>query len=254
MVVNVLRFALAWTVNLLTGAAALLLALFLGPEKTWRLIAQRWGKLVLRLEKVELDVVGAEHMERPAIFIINHLSLIDSVYVPALLPPTVKFVVKKELAKIPLWGWALSAGGAILIDRSSPRAAMRTIRDGVRALPPGWSIVIFPEGTRSPDGNLQHFKKGAFAVAVESNLPIVPIGACGPLDIVPRGSVVIRPGTVHVTVGEPISSEGWTHATLDRHIAECRDAVERNIQASSRRREARLAGSPSTGQDLPTTS
>lgn len=254
MVFNVLRFALAWTVNLLTGAVAFPLILFLGPEKTWRLLVRRWGRLVLRLENVQLDVVGAEHLDRPAIFIINHLSLIDSIYVPALLPATVKFVIKKELARIPLWGWAISAGGAILIDRSTPRAAMATIRKGIRALPPGWGIVIFPEGTRSPDGSLQPFKKGAFAVGVESHLPIVPIGASGPLDIVPRGAVVIRPGTVHVTIGKPISTDGWSYETLDEHVAECREAVERTIEASSIRREARLAGRPPLNQDLPATS
>jgi 1-acyl-sn-glycerol-3-phosphate acyltransferase len=236
------RFVLAWGINLLTGLAALLLVLPLGPERTWRLLVRRWGRLVLRLEKVRLDVEGEEHLGTPGILIINHLSLIDAVYVPALVPSTVKFVVKKELGQIPLWGWALRAAGAVLIDRHDSRGAIANIREAIERLPPGWSMIVFPEGTRSPNGQLQRFKKGAFHLALESKLPIIPMGSAGPLDIVPEGTVVIRPGTVYVTVGEPIPTEHWTLETLEAHMAEARAAMVRCIEASERRRQADRRG------------
>jgi 1-acyl-sn-glycerol-3-phosphate acyltransferase len=237
-VVTFLRFVVAWGVNLLTGLLALLLVLPLGPERTWRLLAHSWARLVLWIERVRIDVEGEEHLKTPAILIINHLSLIDAVYVPAVVPPTVKFVIKKELAQIPFWGWALRAAGAVLIDRKDPRGAIASIRDAVQRLPPGWSMIVFPEGTRSRDGQLHPFKKGAFHLAIESRLPMIPLGSAGPLDIVPDGTVLIRPGTVYVTVGPPIPTDHWTLDTLDEHIAEARAAMLRCIESSERRRQA----------------
>lgn len=237
-VITFLRFAVAWGVNLLTGLLALLLVLPLGPERTWRLFVQRWARFVLWIERVRVDVEGEEHLKTPAILIINHLSLIDAVYVPAVVPRTVKFVIKKELGQIPFWGWALRAAGAVLIDRKDPRGAIASIRDAVQRLPPGWSMIVFPEGTRSRDGQLHPFKKGAFHLAIESRLPIVPLGSAGPLDIVPDGTVLIRPGAVYVTVGPPIPTDHWTLATLEAHIAETRAAMLRCIESSERRRQA----------------
>jgi 1-acyl-sn-glycerol-3-phosphate acyltransferase len=232
-----LRFVLAWGVNLLTGLVGLVLVLLLGPERAWRLVARSWGRLVLWIEGVHLDVVGEEHFATPGILLINHLSLIDAVYVPALVPRTVKFVIKKELGQIPLWGWALRAGGAVLIDRKDPRGAIASIHEALERLSPGWSVIVFPEGTRSKDGQLQPLKKGAFHLALASRLPMIPMGSAGPLDIVPRGTVLIRPGTVYVTVGEPISTEHWTLETLETHVAEVRAAMLRCIEASERRRQ-----------------
>ncbi|HEX2571482.1 MAG TPA: lysophospholipid acyltransferase family protein [Polyangia bacterium] len=233
-----LRFVVAWGVNLLTGLLALLLVWPLGPERTWRLLAQRWARLVLWIERVRVDVVGEEHLATPAILIINHVSLIDAVYVPAVVPRTVKFVIKKELGQIPLWGWALRAAGAVLIDRKDPRGAIASIRDAVEHLPAGWSMIVFPEGTRSRDGQLHPFKKGAFHLAIESKLPMIPLGAAGPLDIVPDGTVLIRPGPVYVTVGAPIPTAHWTIETMEAHIAEARAAMAGCIEASERRRQA----------------
>lgn len=230
------RFALAWLFTLVVGTLVLVLCLPLGAARTWTLLARRWARGVLWLSGVELNVEGAEHLDGPAVFIVNHQSLIDAVYVPALLPSTTRYVVKRELGRVPFFGWGLRATGNIMIDRRKTRSAIQAIQEGLLHLPRGWSVVVFPEGTRSKTGGLQPFKKGAFQIALELRLPIVPLGAAGQRDIVPSGKVVIRPGAVYVTVGAPLSSEGWTHDTLPEHMAEAHAAVERCMERSERRR------------------
>lgn len=242
-----LRFGLGWLFTLVMGTLAVVLSLPLGGARAWTLCARRWGRSLLWLGRIRLDVEGAEHMDQPAVFIVNHQSLIDGIFVPALLPETTRYVAKRELARVPFFGWGLKATGNIMIDRSRTQSAIHAIQEGLRHLPRGWSVVVFPEGTRSKTGELQPFKKGAFQIAIELGVPIVPLGAVGQRDIVPQGAVVIRPGTIYVTIGAPLSTKGWTHDTLAEHIAEARAAVERCIERSDRRRAAAQAtlGAPS---------
>ena len=207
----------------------------------WTTVCHRWGQGTLWLGGVGLDVVGRTNLAGPAVFVSNHQSMIETVFLPTLLPRTVKFVAKKELERIPLWGWAFAAGGAIMIDRKDPQGAVHSIREGVRQLPPGWSVAVFPEGTRSPDGTLRPFKKGAFHIAMAARLPVVPIGIAGSRDVMPKHGRLLRPSTAFVTVGDPIRTEHWRLETLDEHVAEAHAAVRRCMDRSEERRSVSIS-------------
>lgn len=232
---EVLRFGAAWGLTLAAGAWALALVPLVGGPAAWERVAPRWGRAVLRLTGVEVDVEGKEHLGQPAVYVVNHVSLIDVVYLPAILPPRARWVVKQELINIPLWGWAIKATGAICIDRSHSEDAVARIQHGIRNLPPDTSVVVFPEGTRSRSKQMLPFKKGAFHIAMATGLPMVPLGSAGPERIVPAGGFVVRRGRITVNVGAPISTRAWTRQTLADHIAETRSKVEALIaQADAR--------------------
>ena len=224
--VVVFRFALAWVWSLLVGVVALLLAPVLGPRRVWATLAPRWGQVGLKLIGVKVRVLNPERLKGPALFLVQHISFVDVLYVPAILPPETTFVVKEELAKIPLWGWAIRAGGAVLLPRDRGEQAIAHLNAAVATLPPGQSLVIFPEGTRGYTGTLLPFKRGAFHVALAARLPVVVIGAAGPERLMPKGGWVLRPGRVTVAVAEPIPTEGWAKETLAEHMAACRAVME----------------------------
>jgi 1-acyl-sn-glycerol-3-phosphate acyltransferase len=230
------RLLVGWLYTLLFSAGACV-GLLVGPVWSWLTFMKPWAKGSLRIMGVRTELVGADNLKGPAVFISNHQSLIDVVFVPAVLPPTTKFVAKKELLWVPLWGWAFSKAGGIMIDRKNPQAAIHSIRDGLKRLPPGWSVVVFPEGTRTRNGDLQTFKKGAFHIAIETGLPIVPIAMEGAFDVVPRHQVLLRPGTIHVTVGAPIDTRGWRTETIAEHMRQAWLAMNDCLAESRRRRD-----------------
>ncbi|MCK6524510.1 1-acyl-sn-glycerol-3-phosphate acyltransferase [Myxococcota bacterium] len=235
--VAAIRFGLAWAWSLIIGVVALPLAPLLGPRRVWALLAHRWGRLGLKLVGVDVTVLNPERLKGPALFLVQHISFVDVLYVPAILPPETTFVVKDELGKIPLWGWAIRAGGAVLLPRDRGELAIAQLNAAVANLPPGQSLVIFPEGTRGYTGALLPFKRGAFHVALAARLPVVVVGAAGPERLMPKGGWILRPGRVTVAVSEPISTEGWTKETLGEHLLACRGVME-----AQRRRAEEAAG------------
>lgn len=184
-----------------------------------------WGPGIMWCLGIRLDIENPEHLRGPAVFISNHESLAEGFLLPALLPATLKFVAKQELARVPFWGWALKRTAAIFIDRSDPSQAVHKIREALRHLPAGWSVVLMPEGTRSVDGTLGRFKKGAFHIAMQAGLPVVPIGIAGARDIVPKGGWLPRRAKVFVHVGAPMDTSTWTAETIDLHVDAGRNAV-----------------------------
>lgn len=213
------RLAVAWAVSISFGLGFLLCMPILGSTRLWLALRTRWARTVLAVLGVRLQVAGGEHLRGPAIFIANHMSLIDVVILPALVPASCRLVAKRAVLWFPIIGWAFARGGALLIDRSRPQEAAQKLVDGLGQLPAGWSLVIFPEGTRSRTGALQRFKRGAFTLATASKLPIVPVALAGTHEIIGPGGVLMYPGVVRVQVGAPIPTDGWRHETLREHIA-----------------------------------
>lgn len=242
------RYLLAWSWSLGIASVACVLCLVAGPRRTWTWVRRLWARVTLKLVGVQLDVAHPERLAGPAIYIANHQSLIDVVFLPAIVPATTRFVAKRELLWVPFWGWAFAAGGALLIDRKNPRAALQSLRRGAKNLEPGWSIVVFPEGTRTKDGELGRFKRGAFVLASISKLPVVPIGFDGAREVVPAGSSLVRGGRVAVHVGEPLDTTDWSEATLRCHIAAGEAAVAACVaQARAQRVASRGAQLASSG-------
>ena len=173
-------------------------------------LARLWSRVILGAPGVRVQVSSRVPLDptRPYVFVANHASMIDIWAVFIAVPASFRFIAKKQLSYIPLFGWAMSAGRFIFIDRQNPLAARRSIDEAARRIRAGQSVVIFPEGTRTRDGRLGPFKKGGFRLAIDSGAAIVPIAIKGSRELMPRGAALIRSGTVTVDIGEPIPTAG----------------------------------------------
>ena len=144
-----------------------------------------------------------------------------------MLPIHMRFVSKKELAKVPILGKAMKAAGHIFIDRENRQKAFGAYDEVSRAIHNGLSAVVFPEGTRSRTGELQPFKKGPFVLAIAAQVPIIPTYCAGTFTLLPKGTVRLRPHPVAAYFGEPISTVGMTYDDRERLMKLTRDAVEK---------------------------
>lgn len=190
-------------------------------------LARIWSRVILGVPGVKLDVTMRARLEpdRPYIFMPNHASMVDIWAVFVAIPSSFRFIAKKQLSRIPLFGWAMAAGRFIFIDRQNAASARRTMDEASRRIRSGQSVVIFPEGTRTRDGRLCPFKKGGFHLAIDSGVAIVPVAIRGSRAVMPRGGALIRAGTVSVEVGEPIPTAGLTVADRDALIRRVRGEI-----------------------------
>jgi 1-acyl-sn-glycerol-3-phosphate acyltransferase len=183
-------------------------------------------RLVLWLSGVQLEVTGREktHTDHAVVFMANHQSNCDPPAVFTILP-AVLIVGKKEFFRVPILGRAMALHGFIPIDRKNRAQAIAAIEAGIRAVKAGHSFLIFPEGTRSPDGRLQAFKKGGFVMAMKAGVPIVPISISGSARVMPKGKFEIHPGVVRITVHDPVPSRGETPNDREIIMAQVRQAI-----------------------------
>jgi 1-acyl-sn-glycerol-3-phosphate acyltransferase len=165
-----------------------------------------WSKCLLWTFGIKVYVKGLEHVDlkQPYIFVTNHASMSDIPTVLVALNGRVNIVFKKELTWVPIWGWALRYGPFIMIDRSNPRDAMTSIERAVKTIRSGHSVVLFPEGTRTRDGKLQPFKRGAFTLAAKSGVPVVPVTINNTFGIMPKGSFIVKQADISVVLEKPI--------------------------------------------------
>lgn len=168
--------------------------------------ARVWAKLFCAMNFVRVRFDGLESLDpqKSYVFALNHQSIFDVFVVYGWFPHIFKWMMKAELRKIPFVGKACEAAGHIFIDRSSPIAAKRSLQKAESMLKDGVSLVVFPEGTRTRTGKMGVFKRGAFRIATDLVLPIVPVTLNGSFERMHRGTLHIHPGTIHVTIHEPI--------------------------------------------------
>ena len=177
-----------------------------------------WCREILRAAGVEVEIEGAEHLEehRGEILVANHVSWFDVFALAGHLPVSVRFVAKKELEKVPIFGPAWKACGHVSIDRSDRAAAIASLEKAGELIHRNrTTVVMFAEGTRSPDGELKPFKKGPFVLAIQGGVPVVPAAIVGSRGVMPKGAWRIRPGRIRVRIGEPIPVEGLEHEDRD---------------------------------------
>lgn len=170
-----------------------------------------WARLILRLSGVTVELENVEIIdpEQPQILVANHVSWYDVLALTAYIPGRFLFVAKKELERVPLFGTAVRTCGHIFIDRKDRNRAVESLgvaRGMLEKESP--TIIMFPEGTRSSDGQLKPFKKGAFVLAIQAGVDVVPAAIFGSREVMRKGSLFIRPGTVRVRFGDPIPVQG----------------------------------------------
>jgi putative phosphoserine phosphatase/1-acylglycerol-3-phosphate O-acyltransferase len=188
--------------------------------------------LALALAGVKLNVTGEEHLwsHRPAVFIFNHQSSLDVAVVGALVRRDLTGVAKQEAARDPRFAPIGYVVDIVYVDRSNSRQAREALKPAVQRLKDGTSIAIAPEGTRSPTPRLGQFKKGAFHLARQAAVPLVPIVIRNAGDLMWRRSLVIRPGTVDVAVLEPIPTQRWSAASIGQHAEEIRERFVQTLE------------------------
>lgn len=189
---------------------------------------QFWGRVALLLAGVRVTVAGAEKIpvDCPLIFMGNHQSNFDILTLYAGLPHHFSWIAKEELFRIPLFGLAMKRAGYLPLDRGDGRRALKTMESAAEKIRNGVSVIIFPEGTRSMDGKLLPFKRGGFLLAARAGVPIVPFTITGSARVNPPKQLLIRPGTVTITFGDPIATTGATGKKRDELIDRVRDAIE----------------------------
>ncbi len=190
-------------------------------------LARVWSRAILRAAGVKLTVNTHTPLDpkTPYVFMANHASASDIFSLFVAIPFPVRMIAKKQLGRIPFFGWAMHAGRFIFIDRQNPIAARRSIDEAARRIQRGHSVLLFPEGTRTRDGNMGPFKKGGFHLAIVSGATIVPCGIRGSRAVWPRGSALIHSGAIHVEVGEPISTAGLTDDDRDALLVRVREQI-----------------------------
>lgn len=206
-----------------------------------------WGvRLGLWLAGVRIRVIGAENLPRqgPCVYMANHLSNVDPPVLFAVLPPRIAMMGKKQVFSIPVLGTAIRLADFVAVDRENREAARASVEETLEKLQRGTSFLVFPEGTRSRDGQLLRFKHGVFVLALRAGAPIVPITLDGAREIMVKGRWEIYPGEVRVTVHPPVETR---HRRLeDRHrlAEEVRSIVASALPLELRGTAVEPAGSP----------
>ena len=210
-------YTIAWTTGCIT--LALLVLLLCGGNRRipLRMASRLWAPGLLIGAGATLRVEGLDRVDfsRPHVFVANHQSIIDICALFRALPVPIRFVIKQELAKMPFIGWYARAMGMVFIERGHAREAVERLHAVVSLVRAGDNLCAFPEGTRSRDGLVRPFKGGAFQVALQAGVPVVPIAIDGSGAVLPASGFRVRPGTITLRIGEPIPTVGL-HAG-DRH-------------------------------------
>ncbi|OIO19837.1 MAG: 1-acyl-sn-glycerol-3-phosphate acyltransferase [Ignavibacteria bacterium CG22_combo_CG10-13_8_21_14_all_37_15] len=177
----------------------------------------------LFLAGIKLTTSGLENFDRsnPYVYVSNHSSMFDILALQASFPDHAVMIFKKELAKIPIFGWALQLGPYIVIDRQKADRAMESLdRAKQTIINEGISVLVFAEGTRSKSGEVMPFKRGAFYLAARVGYPIIPVSISGTAAIMPKGKLRINPGTIHVHYDKPIITENMNGRQSEKDLME----------------------------------
>ena len=228
---EVLRYVLSMLFLTIYNSARVLLAA--GREEEYRpggvydQVPRDYARALLRINRVSVRSEGLErlHGAGPRVYVVNHQSWFDVLAAVDVLPGSIRFLAKRALGRVPLFGPALRAAGHIEIDRHNHGAALAAYEIAARGLERGLSAVVFAEGTRSRDARLHPLKKGPFVLAILAQVPVVPVFVEGGNTILPKGSLHPRPGSMVVHVGYPIPTVGLTYEDRDNLSARARAAL-----------------------------
>jgi len=214
--------------TILCGSVSIVLSLFESSGNRTLGVARFWARTLLWITRVRVEVegLGKIHPGGHYVFCGNHLSYMDTPVVLTHIPVQFRFLAKEGLFKIPFLGTHLSQAGHVPVPRHDPRAAVKTMTHAAEILHSrAISLLIFPEGGRSEDGNLQPFKEGAAYIAIKAQVPLVPIALIGTREVLPMHGKVFRSGKVRLRIGDPIPTRGMILKDRERLTNEARERI-----------------------------
>jgi 1-acyl-sn-glycerol-3-phosphate acyltransferase len=220
------QYAVGVLATLVCAPTAILFAV-LGVERATYAPVKVWAWVLHASTGVRTRATGLANVPAAGSYVVisSHTSHLDGPAVALVLPHPVYFVIKRELTRIPLWGYAALKIGFIAVDRSDSERARREMARAVDSITAGRRVMVFAEGTRSADGRLQAFKKGGFHLAVDAQVPILPVAVNGSHRLLPKGAPAARPGRIEVAIGEPIPTAGLTKDDVGALLEKTREAV-----------------------------
>ncbi len=220
----------AWTAYM---AANTVIFSYLSPnENQSHRVARLWAKILLIMTSVRVQVTGKENLKegQSHVFMVNHQSVFDIFVLLAHIPVQFRWIVKKELFKVPVFGQAMRNAGYIEIDRQNHEKALQSLDIAARKIREGKSVMTFPEGTRSKDGKIKPFKQGMFYLAVQSGVPVIPVTLIGTAEIMTKNSLKIFPKKVKMVIDKPIDVSNYSIENRSELITLVQNIITQNYE------------------------
>ncbi|MGC2057490.1 MAG: lysophospholipid acyltransferase family protein [Candidatus Sulfotelmatobacter sp.] len=219
---------LIWFYTLILGLLALPGGLFDRSGRRLHWFSRTWSWLIMKTILSPVKVTGLDKIDtsKPHVFAVNHASAMDIPVLYVYLPFQFRIVFKKELLAYPVVGWQLKRSGQVCIDQQKPTNSIAAIRSAVKSLKAGMPLVIYPEGGRTPDGEIKPFLPGAFFLAIKAQVDIVPVALVGTYELLPMDTYHIKCRPLEMRVGEPIPTVGLKMKDLEAVSAKVRKAIE----------------------------
>jgi 1-acyl-sn-glycerol-3-phosphate acyltransferase len=196
------------------------------------LVGRFWARCIVFVSRVKVSVQGLEHIDPGAtcVYMANHQSMFDILSLLGYLPVQFRWLAKMELFQIPVFGHAMARVGYIGIDRSNRKSAYKSLLEAAKKIAQGVSVVVFPEGTRSTDGQIEPFKVGGFHLAIRSGRPIVPVVIYGSHRVMRKGRLRIRPGEIIISINPPIETTYYHNNTKEVLMESVRATMKRDLE------------------------
>jgi len=219
---------LVWLYTLVMGVLALPGGLFDRSGRRLHWFSRTWSWLIMKTILSPVKVTGLDKIDtsKPHVYAVNHASALDIPVLYVYLPFQFRIVFKKELLSYPIVGWQLKRSGQVCIDQQKPTNSIAAIRSAVKSLKTGMPLVIYPEGGRTPDGEIKPFLPGAFFLAIKAQVDIVPVALVGTYELLPMNTYHIKCRPLEMRVGEPISTAGLTMRDMEAVSAKVKKAME----------------------------
>jgi 1-acyl-sn-glycerol-3-phosphate acyltransferase len=195
-------------------------------------VARIWAKCILAVSNITVTVKGLSHLNPNGsyIYMPNHMSNFDIPVLQAYLPVQFRWLAKAELFKIPIFGYAMERAGCISINRFNRKSAIESLHKAAEIIKNGVSVIIFPEGTRSRENNIQPFKKGGFVLAVDSGVPIIPVIIHGTRAVMQKKQILVNPGHVILEIKKPINTLDYTRETKNDLMKKVRNVIRKSYE------------------------
>ncbi|MFZ0317782.1 MAG: lysophospholipid acyltransferase family protein [Candidatus Sulfotelmatobacter sp.] len=219
---------LIWFYTLVLGLLALPGGLFDKSGRRLHWFSRTWSWMIMKTILSPVKVTGLDKidMAKPHVYAVNHASAMDIPVLYVYLPFQFRIVFKKELLAYPVVGWQLKRSGQVCIDQQKPTNSIAAIRSAVKSLKAGMPLVIFPEGGRTPDGEIKPFLPGAFFLAIKAQVDIIPVALVGTYELLPMDTYHLKCRPLEMRVGRPISTSGLKIKDMETVSAEVKKAIE----------------------------